>query len=105
MLWFRYQTSSEVNEAIRLGVNSMNVDAWLQVIPQLIARLHVSHAPVRQVLHDLLISIGKAHPQGIIYSLMVASRSNSSERKSAALKILDRMRHHSPNLVDQVGVF
>lgn len=104
MLWFRYQTSNEVNEAIRHGVTNMNVDAWLQVIPQLIARLHVSHIPVRQMLHDLLVNIGKTHPQGIIYSLMVASRSHSVERKSAALKILDRMRQHNANLVDQVSV-
>lgn len=101
MLWFRYQVHEEVNDAIRDGILNVNVNTWLQVIPQLIARIHVSNIHVRQLLHDLLTSIGKAHPQGIIYSLMVASRSNNIERKSATSKILDHMRQHSPLLVDQ----
>jgi FKBP12-rapamycin complex-associated protein len=103
MLWFRYQTRDEVNNVIKNGIANVSVDTWLQVIPQLIARIHVSNLHVRQLLHDLLISIGKAHPQGIIYSLMVASRSNNPERQSTASGILNHMRQYNATLVDQVS--
>ena len=37
-----------------------------------------------------------------MYALTVASKSSSTARKDAALKIMERMREHSPILVEQV---
>jgi FKBP12-rapamycin complex-associated protein len=102
MLWFRYQQYDEVNQVIQEGLYQVKVTIWLQVIPQLIARIHITHVKVSQILHELLIHIGKLHPQGIIYSLMVASRSSNKERKVSAFKILDSMKHHSLAIVNQV---
>jgi serine/threonine-protein kinase mTOR len=50
----------------------------------------------------LLSNIGRQHPQALIYPLNVASLSPSAARKSAALTILDTMRQHSPEIVEQV---
>jgi serine/threonine-protein kinase mTOR len=53
------------------------------------------------LIHQLLADVGKEHPQALVYSLTVASKSQSVTRKNAALAILDKMRLHSNQLVVQ----
>jgi FKBP12-rapamycin complex-associated protein len=48
------------------------------------------------------MEIGKMHPQAMIYPLTVASKSSSVARKSAALAIMEGMRQHSFDIVEQV---
>jgi FKBP12-rapamycin complex-associated protein len=57
--------------------------------------------PVRRLIHELLTSIGKEHPQALVYPLTVASKSQNQTRLAAARSIMDKMRKHSANLVDQ----
>jgi FKBP12-rapamycin complex-associated protein len=83
------------------GINTVSIDNWLGIIPQIIARIHTPHSSVRKLLHELLSKIGKAHPQALVYPLTVASKSQSVARKHAASVILSGMRHHSPVLVEQ----
>jgi FKBP12-rapamycin complex-associated protein len=45
--------------------------------------------------------VGKAHPQALVYPLTVAGKSQSINRKKAALSILNNMTSHSPVLVEQ----
>ncbi|ORZ13215.1 armadillo-type protein [Absidia repens] len=100
-LWFKYGYQSEVSTAISEGFGTISIDVWLQVIPQLIARIHAPNATVRLLIHQLLTDIGKEHPQALVYSLTVASKSQSVPRKRATFAIIDRMRMHSAALVDQ----
>lgn len=100
-LWFKYGYQQDVHAAIGDGLASVSIDTWLQVIPQLIARIHAPSANVRRLIHQLLSDVGKQHPQALIYPLTVASKSQSAARKSAANLILDKMRQHSAALVDQ----
>lgn len=67
------------------------------------ARLSARYESVRRMIEKLLADIGKAHPQALIYSLTVASKSQSVSRRSIAMNLLDRMREHSSNLVKQVS--
>lgn len=50
----------------------------------------------------MLINIGKHHPQALIYPLTVASKSSSETRADAAIRIMDEMRDHSMDIVQQV---
>ncbi|RUP43431.1 hypothetical protein BC936DRAFT_137191, partial [Jimgerdemannia flammicorona] len=100
-LWFKYGHQQDVSQAINEGFNTITIDTWLQVIPQLIARIHAPNANVRRLIHQLLAEIGKEHPQALVYSLTVASKSQSATRKKAALAIMDKMRMHSSVLVEQ----
>lgn len=100
-LWFKYGALAEVNAAIGDGFHMVPVDNWLQVIPQLIARIHVPTPQVRRLIHHLLTDIGRQHPQALIYPLTVASKSQSVSRRTSALAILDKMRSHSARLVEQ----
>lgn len=84
------------------GFSKVAVDTWLEVIPQIIARIQTPSAIVRRNIDMLLSDVGKHHPQALIYPLTVASKSSSLSRKNAALSIMDRMREHSPAIVEQV---
>lgn len=68
----------------------------------MIARIQTPSVNVRRLINTLLIDIGKAHPQALIYPLTVASGSSSVTRQTAASMIMDRMKEHSPVLVEQV---
>lgn len=83
------------------GVPNIHIDNWLQVIPQLIARIDTPRHLVGKMIHAVLTDIGKHHPQALIYPLTVASKSSSAPRNNAAKKILSNMCEHSQTLVQQ----
>ena len=39
------------------------MDTWLQVMPQIIARIHTRSPAVKRQIRELLLRIGAAHPQ------------------------------------------
>jgi len=100
-LWFKFGHRADVSVALSDGFSTVSIDTWLQVIPQLIARIHAPSPNVHRLIHQLLTDVGKEHPQALVYSLTVASKSPSVLRKSAALAIMEKMRVHSPLLVEQ----
>lgn len=100
-LLFDYGQHPEVYEALVNGMRMIEINTWLQVIPQLIARIDTNRTLVSQLVHQLLIDIGKSHPQALVYPLTVASKSAAVARKKAAHKILTSMCEHSPTLVEQ----
>ncbi|CAC5403934.1 MTOR [Mytilus coruscus] len=100
-LWFDYGQWMEVYEALVEGLKTIQIDNWLQVIPQLIARIDTPRNLVGRLISQLLIDVGKAHPQALIYPLTVASKSNVTARQVSANKVLKSMREHSNTLVQQ----
>lgn len=100
-LWFEDGHDDQVRAEVEAGIKSVSIETWLQVIPQLIARIDANHPEVAKLIHQLLADIGKSHPQALIYPLTVASKSSTQARRRAATNILQLMRVHSPNLVKQ----
>ena len=101
-LWFTHGGSSDVNSAVTEGFANVSVDTWLEVIPQLIARINQPNKRVQQSVHNLLADVGRAHPQALVYPLTVAMKSWQNTRRSrTAAQIMDSMRQHSANLVTQ----
>ncbi|KAK3923760.1 Serine/threonine-protein kinase mTOR [Frankliniella fusca] len=100
-LWFDYGQWPEVYDAIVEGLRTVQINTWLQVIPQLIARIDTPRVLVGRLIHHLLMDIGKHHPQALVYPLTVASKSASTPRRVAANKILKSMCEHSQTLVQQ----
>uniref|UniRef100_A0A182MSJ1 Serine/threonine-protein kinase TOR n=1 Tax=Anopheles culicifacies TaxID=139723 RepID=A0A182MSJ1_9DIPT len=101
-LWFDHAQYEEVYEALVEGMRVIDKNTWLQVIPQLIARIDTPRNLVGQLINYLLTEIGKTHPQALVYPLTVASKSAPGTRKQAAHKILNNMCEHSNTLVNQV---
>lgn len=93
-LWFKYGGLQEPSKAMNDGFGMVNLEVWLEVVPQLISRIHQPDDIVRKSLHDLLAELGKKHPQALVYPLQVCTKSDDSERQSAAQRILDKMRAH-----------
>ncbi|KAF8892145.1 phosphatidylinositol 3-kinase [Infundibulicybe gibba] len=100
-LWFKFGAHDDVSHAMANGFSTVEVDTWLEVIPQIIARIQTPHANIRRNINHLLTDVGKHHPQALIYPLTVASKSSSATRQSAAVAIMDRMQEHSQAIVQQ----
>ena len=100
-LWFEYGQYREVYEALSEGVRTVPVEVWLQVLPQLIARIDSQKPLVPQLIRHLLIDVGRQHPQALIYPLVVASKSVVKDRELAANRVLNQMKEHSHTLVQQ----
>ena len=56
---------------------------------------------IGQVLND----VGREHPQALIYPLSVAERSSDGNRGDYAAKLLDLMREHTPQVVQEGVMF
>lgn len=100
-LWFEYGNLSEVNGALIDGIRTVQIDNWIQVIPQLIARIDTPRLNVARLVVQLLKDIGKHHPQALIYPLTVVGKSQVQTRNQAANVVLKSMREHSNLLVQQ----
>ncbi len=97
---FRYGKLDEVEAIINSEISAVALEAWLGVLPQLLARIHMRSPPVRSVLHPLLIRLGKKHPQALMYPLSVLVKSPVLERKEAAESLMNSLKKHSYALVE-----
>lgn len=80
-------------------IRRVDVVTWLQVIPQLIARVDTRKPHTAAILRGLLGRIGRYHPQALVYPLTVASNSSSPERRAAGETLVVELRRHWPRLV------
>ncbi|KZT69244.1 phosphatidylinositol 3-kinase [Daedalea quercina L-15889] len=103
-LWFKYGDHDDVSHAMSSGFVTVEVDTWLEVIPQIIARIQTPSANIRRNINRLLTEVGKHHPQALVYPLTVASKSSSTTRKNAAESIMAHMREHSEEIVKQANI-
>lgn len=62
MLWFDYGDRLEVFEQLRESLKLVPLESWLEVMPQLIARLD-SQQNTGLLVKQLVIDISKVHPQ------------------------------------------
>uniref|UniRef100_A0A5S6QLG6 Serine/threonine-protein kinase TOR n=1 Tax=Trichuris muris TaxID=70415 RepID=A0A5S6QLG6_TRIMR len=100
-VWFDYGHIPEVYDVIVDRIKTVSFATWLQVIPQLIARIDTPRTLVSRSVIQLLCDIGKEHPQALIYPITIASKSENAARKQAASNVLKHMSDHSPRLVQQ----
>ncbi|XP_054777757.1 serine/threonine-protein kinase TOR isoform X2 [Prosopis cineraria] len=100
-LWFNHGATIEVQMALKKGFSLVNINTWLVVLPQIIARIHSNNHAVRELIQSLLVRIGQSHPQALMYPLLVACKSISHLRRTAAQEVVDKVRQRSGVLVDQ----
>ena len=90
---------------IESSFNSIDVDAYLNVIPQLICRFDLKNEKVLKVLIKLLIKIGLIHPNALIYPLIVMKFSSSKCRKDAATSVLNGIMKNHKKLIEECEMF
>jgi FKBP12-rapamycin complex-associated protein len=98
---FQYGEQSSIAGIINECVESVPIETWLGVLPQLLARIHIKSPAVRSVLHPLLVRLGEKHPQALMYPLSVLLKSPVVERKTAAESLMNSLRSHSSSLVEE----
>ncbi|EYE96697.1 phosphatidylinositol 3-kinase tor2 [Aspergillus ruber CBS 135680] len=103
-LWFKHGGDQDVNSVVTEGFTAVNIDTWLAVTPQIIARINQPNFRIRSAVHRLLAEVGKTHPQALVYPLTVAMKSNVIRRSQSASNIMDNMRQHSARLVEQADL-
>lgn len=69
-LWFNHGATAEVQTALQKGFALVNINTWLVVLPQIIARIHSNNHAVRELIQSLLVRIGQSHPQVCFWSLI-----------------------------------
>ncbi|KAJ2173292.1 phosphatidylinositol kinase- protein kinase tor1, partial [Coemansia sp. RSA 532] len=99
--WFDYCEFESVSQAVRDGYNSVSIRTWLQVIPQILARVHIKAESTRRLVQQLLVEVGKSHPHAIMFSLYVAARSEHAERSHSVKDVLAKLHDMYPELVEQ----
>ncbi|EFO21688.2 phosphatidylinositol 3 [Loa loa] len=99
-LWFKHGDQMEVFETIKESLKLLPVEMWLEVIPQLMARLD-SKQNVAQLIKEVVIDLSKVHPQSLVYALTVAAKSANLRRSAVATEILTIMSESQPTLVEQ----
>lgn len=98
-LWFSYGNKPQVFEVLNAEIDKVSADNWLQVLPQLIARMHVT--TITGLLKRLLIKIASNHPQAIVWSILVAYNTADTHQKSVAAAVISDMRQKRAQLVDE----
>lgn len=73
------------NDSLLLNIsntlNVVEVEAYLNILPQLLCRFDIKDKKVLEILISILIKIGSAHPQAVIYSFIVMKLSSSKKKK------------------------
>eukprot|EP01127_Copromyxa_protea_P018907 TRINITY_DN6037_c0_g2_i1.p1 TRINITY_DN6037_c0_g2~~TRINITY_DN6037_c0_g2_i1.p1 ORF type:complete len:1532 (-),score=302.75 TRINITY_DN6037_c0_g2_i1:8-4603(-) len=100
---YSYSEDTEIESAIIDGVSALSIDIWLEVIPQIIARIQ-SGGAIGKFVKRLLLKIGLHHPQALVYPLSVAATSHVLARMGPASSILKKMKQHSAVLVEQASL-
>jgi FKBP12-rapamycin complex-associated protein len=98
---FKYGNVPDVATTINESIGAIAIEAWLGVLPQLLARIHVKDPSIRSVSHPLLTRLGQKHPQALMYPLSVLLKSPVVERKSAAESLMNSLKKHSSELVEE----
>jgi serine/threonine-protein kinase mTOR len=103
-VFFKYENEEYVDIYFNEDLHLVNVDSWLQVIPQLIARVNTKKKSIQNVIHNLLLEIGKVHPLALTYPLTVTSKSSEESRKEASTLLINQMKLLHPKIIDQASL-
>ena len=88
--------------------NYIDIDAFLNVLPQLLSRFDINDNKILDVLLNILIKIGIIHPHAILSALIVMKNSNSKKRKSSSMKVLKAIINKNNSLkklIDEYEIF
>jgi FKBP12-rapamycin complex-associated protein len=98
---FWYGENPDICSVIKAKVASIAPEAWLGVLPQLLARIHMRSSPIQTVIYPILERLGEKHPQALMYPLSVLLKSPVKERKEAAESLMISLKQHSHSLVEE----
>eukprot|EP01065_Artemidia_motanka_P017419 TRINITY_DN2087_c0_g2_i6.p1 TRINITY_DN2087_c0_g2~~TRINITY_DN2087_c0_g2_i6.p1 ORF type:complete len:2721 (+),score=805.36 TRINITY_DN2087_c0_g2_i6:302-8164(+) len=101
-LWFAHGHIKQVEIEMRhVFLQDIATEHWLSVVPQLVARLQHSNVTIRTLVQQLLVRVGKDHPQACMYPLFCVMASEDSSRARCGRDVLERIKAIHPVLLQQ----
>jgi phosphatidylinositol kinase/protein kinase (PI-3 family) len=91
-VWFRYGSNFKVLQAFHKHLRGTQHKAWLNVLPQLIARLGAKDERLRASLLEFLLAVARSFPHAVIWPLLTAAETPRSIHQTAAREIMEKMR-------------
>jgi len=99
ILWFRHGSDPMVKPHIEEGFQCCPLDTWLQVIPQILARLRSPRISLRASIVKLLNRCAQAYPQAVVFPLTVAAKSPALHVSESCKGMLAEMERSNSKLV------
>jgi FKBP12-rapamycin complex-associated protein len=99
---FRQHCPTTVFERFRARLHDIPAHVWIGVMPQIIARANSGDAALRELIHALILAIGREHPHVVLYSLMVPLKGEPNERQRIAARIFEALQISFPAIVRQM---
>ena len=66
-VWFSMGHDETIDNLVIQSFETIDIDSWLLVIPQLLARVNLKDERIKNSLSILLKKIGFIHPRALIY--------------------------------------
>ena len=100
-IWFQVGQEETINKLMCECIEGIQLESWILVIPQLLARINVTNPLIRNTLINLLKKIGNESPRSLNYPLIVLKQSKSKARAEAVSLILDDIRQKHKKLFNE----
>ena len=70
-VWFIMGQEETIDKLVFKSFDTIDIDTWLLVIPQLLARVNIKDERIKNTLSKLLTKIGLTHPRALIYPYII----------------------------------
>ena len=92
--------SSEIYNLFLREFERIDIGAFLQILPQVIARLDSSES--KTTVKMIIMAAQERDPHSVLYSLIVPFRSSKRAKMEAAAELIDAIRQTKPSLVSEI---
>ena len=103
------QTTDSLIDELKTNFINIPSEGLIEIIPQLIARLDHQNVKYKDLMKDIIIFIGREHPQTLLFPLIYMKKgykskrgSNSLRRMDSGLKI-DPKREIAQDIIDSIS--
>lgn len=100
-IWFLVGSHSSISKEIYKAIENIEPEAWMLVIPQLLARINIIDENIKAMLSYLFKIIFDSHPRALIYPLAVFASSKNAKRRSAAREFFSHIKKKNKLLTDE----
>lgn len=104
-IWFHLDKEEKICDLIKNQINTINIEIWFTVIPQLFARLDSLDENSYDVLLHLLKLISISNPSILIYPLNLSLHNIYTKNIDRAKKIQNYISNYNPNLFEESQQF
>ena len=99
-IWFDVGGDPDIDNLINKSFVSIDLETWLLVIPQLLARVNTIEETIKSSLLKLLKKMGKMQPRALVYNLVVMCKANNKIRRAVGLEIISQLEIGNKKLVE-----